>query len=238
MYITNSFKTRYIIKSILLLIELLFFMNFIVYIKLYFLYLASDIEFKTIEYYITICNKNKQKRKIIYNNKHPSISIISPIFSSEKYIIRFIKNIQNLNFDNIELILVDDYSIDNSIKLIENYIKEDERIILIKNKKNKGTLISRNLGVLYSKGKYVIMPDPDDIISKNILNICYKYAEKYKYEIIRYNIYIGNKRLLYGSLHNKLEKKPIYQPELALYMHYGKGELERIDGYIKNKFIK
>ena len=206
MYFKNTFLIRHIIKSIFL-IEFLFFTNFIFYIKLCFLYLVEEIEFKKIEYYLTICNEIKQKKKIIDKNKQPNISIISPIYNREKYISKYIRSIQIQNFYNIELIIVDDNSNDNSIKLIENYGKKDNRIILIKNKKNKGTLISRNLGVLYSKGKYLILPDPDDIISKNILNICYKYAVKYNLEIIRFNIYNGNGRLIFGNLYNQLEKK-------------------------------
>ena len=235
MYI-NSFEIRYIIKS-LLLIEILFFTNFF-YIKLYFLYLEEKIEFTKIEYYFTICNENRQKKKIINKNKKPNISIISPIFNREKYISRFIKSVQNQNFDNIELIFVDDNSNDNSVTKIENYEKEDERIILIKNKKKKGTLICRNLGVLYSKGNYLILPDPDDIISKNILNICYKYAVKYQLEIIRFNTYKGKRRFVLGNIYKQLEKKTIYQPKLKSYLFYGKGELNRIDSSIHNKFIK
>ena len=65
--------------------------------------------------------------------------------------------------------MIDDCSEDNSVKVIEEYQRKDERIILIKNKRNKGTLISRNLGALNSRGEYLIFPNPDDIISKNII---------------------------------------------------------------------
>ena len=97
------------------------------------------------------------------------------------------RSIQYQKFNDLEIILVDDCSSDNSIEKIKIFKKKDERIILIKNKKNKGTFISRNLGALYAKGKYIIIPDPDDIISENILLLCYNYAEKYKYELIRFN---------------------------------------------------
>ena len=57
----------------------------------------------------------------------------------------------------------------------------------MKHKKNKGTLISRNNGVLKAKGEYIILPDPDDLLSKNILNSCYNLAKQYNYDIIRFN---------------------------------------------------
>ena len=201
-------------------------------------YLGSKIEFNKIDFYFKICNNNKKKKIIFYKNLNPIISIISPIYNREKYLYRFIKSIQNQKFYNIELILVDDNSFDNSVKNIELYKRDDKRIILIKNKRNKGTLISRNLGILFSKGKYIIIPDPDDIISKNILNFCYKLAEKYQYEMIRFYGYIGNGKLTYNHFYKNHDKKPIYQPKLRTYLYYGNDELQRIDGMIHNKFIK
>ena len=127
------------------------------------------------------------------------------------------------SFNNIEIILIDDSSKDNSKKTIEDYIKEDERIYLIKNRKNKGTFVSRNLDVLFSKGKYIIIPDPDDIISRNILKMCYKYAEKYNCEIIRFNIYKGNNIL---NFKENIIKKIIYQPELSTHIFNGNDKFE------------
>ena len=57
------------------------------------------------------------------------------------------RSIQNQFFEDIEIIFIDDFSEDNSATIIEKYQKYDERIILIKNKKNKGTLISRNIAL-------------------------------------------------------------------------------------------
>ena len=118
------------------------------------------------EKYYKICQNGilLNEVKTYKTNENPTISIISTIYNKEKYILRFLRSLQNQNYDNIEIILVDDFSEDNSIKVIERYKKEDERIILLKNKKNKGTLISRNLGIFLSKGKYVIIPDVDDIL--------------------------------------------------------------------------
>ena len=98
--------------------------------------------------------------------------------NKEKYILRFLRSIQNQFFDNIEIILLDDFSLHNSIKIIEKLQKDDERIVLIKHKNNKGTLISRINGILKSKGKYIIIPDSDDILSNDIFNNSYIIREK------------------------------------------------------------
>ena len=75
------------------------------------------------------------------------------------------------------------------IEIIEKCKNDDPRIILIKNKKNKGTFISRNIGALKARGEFLIFPDSDDILSKDLLDICYEIFKKYNYYLIRFNIY-------------------------------------------------
>ena len=199
------------------------------------MYYKKEIIIK--ENYFKYCYDLKQIHKLKKKN-NPKISIISPIYNREKFISRFIGNIQKQSFKDIEIILVDDNSIDNSVKLIEKYKKEDKRIKLIKNKKNRGTFVARNLGALISKSKYLILPDPDDMISKDIIGICYKYGEKYNYDLIRFNLYLGKGKVSKQNFIISQKSRPIYQPELSSYMFYGNIELEIIDNCISNKFIK
>ena len=141
----------YSIKSIFL--NIIFLNHTII---LFISYIKTQMQIKNIEKLILLYkNSNSKKIKKFKKCNIPKISVISPIYNSEKYILRFLRSIQNQNFLEIEIILVDDCSNDNSVFLIEKYIKEDERIILIKNKINKGTFITRNLGVLFSKSKYI-----------------------------------------------------------------------------------
>jgi glycosyltransferase involved in cell wall biosynthesis len=145
------------------------------------------------------------------------------------------RSIQNKFFDDIEIILVDDYSKDNSIRIIENCQNEDERIIL-KNKNNKGTLISRNIGALKAKGEFLIFPDSDDILSQNILSMCYETAKKNNYEMIRFNMY-SEKYFPFSLIPNNLTNL-ILQPELRTYLIHGFGYEGLVDGIISNKFIQ
>lgn len=89
-----------------------------------------------------------------------------------------------------------------------------------------------------SKAKYVIIPDPDDIISKDIIGICYKFGEKYQYDVIRFNVYLGNGKVTNEKFAKFKKSRSIYQPELSTYIFYGNNELEIIDNTITNKFIK
>ena len=233
------YKIVLIIKVLIIIIFLFYRKNFISNIIVFISYIEKENEIKTMDRYFNIYSNNKPRKiKQFKKIKNPIISIISPIYNRERYLPRLIKSIQYQYFNDIEIILVDDFSIDNSVAIIQRYQKEDQRIILIKNKKNRGTFVTRNVGVLCSKGKYVIIPDPDDFISKDILNICYYYAEKYKYEIIKFNSYTGDGKLQFNHIVNNLESRPIYQPELSELIFYGNHELQMIDYYIYNKFIK
>jgi len=196
-------------------------------------------DFKSIENYFNICNKGKLiNNKKFKRNINPKVSIICPNYNRGKYLLRLLRSIQNQFFDDIEIIIVDDFSKDNSINLIKEYQKEDERIILIRHNKTKGTLISRNIGIANSRGEYIIMPDADDILSENILKTCYETATKNNIDMIRFNIYIGNDNVFFDYFVNKLKVKPIFQPELTTYLFYGLNKLEQIDFNLSNKFIK
>ena len=195
-------------------------------------------EITQIENYKEICEKAILLNKIEFKKiKNPKISIISAVYNRGKYILRFIRSIQNQFFNDIEIILIDDFSNDNTIEIIEQCQKEDERIILIKHKKNKGTLISRNDGVLISSGEYLIFPDPDDILSNDILYYCYTEAKNKDYDMIKYNLYTGNKRNNLRNINN-IKIQEIYQKNLSFYIFYGEGQLRQLDYSISNKFVK
>ena len=195
-------------------------------------------EITQIENYKDICEKAILLNKIEFKKvKNPKISIISAAYNRGKYILRFIRSIQNQFFNDIEIILIDDFSNDNTIEIIEQCQKEDERIILIKHKQNKGTLISRNDGVLISTGEYLIFPDPDDILSNDIFDHCYTEAKNKDYDMIKFNLYTGNKRNILRNINN-IKIQEIHQKNLSYYIFYGEGQLRQLDFSISNKFIK
>ena len=116
----------------------------------------------------------------IYNLTYePKLSVVIPINNKENIINRTIKSIQNQNMDKHEIILVNDYSSDNTLFVIKNIQNFDSRIKIITNKKNMGTLYSRCIGTLSSKGKYILPLDNDDIY-------LYKYAFDDIYNEINY----------------------------------------------------
>lgn len=100
----------------------------------------------------------------------PKISIIIPIYNCDKYLSNCIESILCQSYENIELILVNDGSTDNSLRICQKYRKLDTRVILI-SKENKGVSNSRNIGIHRATGDYIAFVDGDDVIAKNMYEI-------------------------------------------------------------------
>lgn len=91
------------------------------------------------------------------------VSIITPTYNSEKYIRETVASVQKQSHTNWEMIIVDDFSTDNTATIVKELQKEDQRIKLILSKKNNGPAISRNKGIQKASGKYMTFLDADDI---------------------------------------------------------------------------
>ena len=92
----------------------------------------------------------------IKNIEKPKVSVIIPIYNCNNTILRAIRSIQNQNISDIEIILVNDFSKDDTLSIVEQLQKVDARIKIINNQKNMGTLYSRSIGALSAKGKYIL----------------------------------------------------------------------------------
>lgn len=100
------------------------------------------------------------------------ISVIVPVYNIEKYLPRCINSILDQTYKNWEAIFVNDGSTDNSLKILEEYKKIDERIKII-DKKNAGSGAARNDGIENSRGEYIAFLDSDDWYEKNFLEKLY-----------------------------------------------------------------
>ena len=98
------------------------------------------------------------------------ISVIVPIYNVEKYLERCLESIVHQSYKNLEIILVNDGSKDNSLMICEEYKKQDERIIII-NKKNGGASSARNEGLKIATGDYISFIDSDDYIEEDMYEI-------------------------------------------------------------------
>jgi glycosyltransferase involved in cell wall biosynthesis len=175
----------------------------------------------------------------------PLLSIIIPAFNCEKTIQFPISSIQNQNISTFEIILINDFSQDNTSKILQIFQKHDKRVKIINNKKNMGTLYSRCIGTLIAKGEYIFPLDNDDMVfGEDIFDYTIKKAKENNYDIIGFkavrtknyseNI-IKMKDLYYYSFPNNLV---VYQPELSTWILSLNGKFSPHDITLWGKIIK
>ena len=166
---------------------------------------------------------NKEKINLDFQSK---ISVVIPCFNCKNYIERAVRSIQNQDFQNFEIVIVNDYSTDGSSLYLEELQKEDSRIKFLNNNKNMGTLYTRSIGTLSAKGKYIFPFDSDDMFfDKDILSTIIKIAEKDNIDIVIFDIIKANLTFIFNSTKIefdlvKFERKPnliISQPGLGFH---------------------
>ena len=104
------------------------------------------------------------REKTIYENSSPLVSIIVPIYNIEKYISKCIESIIKQTYTNIEIILVDDASLDRCGEICDKFAEDDNRIRVIHKEKNEGLVAARKTGMNIAKGDLIGCVDGDDWI--------------------------------------------------------------------------
>lgn len=91
------------------------------------------------------------------------VSVITPVYNAEEFLEDTVESVLSQTYKNFEYILIDDYSTDNSAKLIKKYAEKDSRIKYIKLKENAGAAVARNTGLENANGRYIAFIDSDDV---------------------------------------------------------------------------
>lgn len=137
--------------------------------------------------------------------KQPLVSIITPIHNGEKTVRETIESVLSQNYKNFEMIIVDDVSTDNSVKIIKEYQVNDKRIKLFQLEKQGGASVARNYALKQAKGKYIAFLDCDDLWYPEKLNKQVNYMEKNNIDFCYTDYeYINDK----GEKLNKYRKCP------------------------------
>lgn len=118
-------------------------------------------------------------------NEDPKISVIVPIYNSEKYLRQCLNSILGQSFPFFELILIDDGSSDSSREICTEYLTKDSRISLYL-QKHKGVGPARNMGLKLATGEYLSFLDSDDFFEPDMLEKLYGCAEKHNSDIVFY----------------------------------------------------
>ena len=160
------------------------------------------------------------------------ISIIVPVYKTEKYLNRCIESIVNQSYKELEIILIDDGSPDNCPHICDQWAEKDQRIIVI-HKENAGPSVARNVGLDIAKGEYFYFVDSDDYIEPDLCARVLAYFDKNDVDIVTFDAHIVDEegRLL-GSSEN-VKDGVISCDEALLLLMQGK-----INNYAWNKMYK
>lgn len=119
----------------------------------------------------------------------PKISVIIPVYNTEKYLEKCLDSITNQTYQDFEIVIINDGSIDNSQKIIDKYLNKYQNKIKCINKENGGLSSARNYGIEVARGDYIIFVDSDDYIRKDLFEQLLPYIQKdidlVKYKLIK-----------------------------------------------------
>lgn len=155
-----------------------------------------------------ILNQQVVESSMLYENL---VSIVMPSYNASKYIRAAIDSVRRQTYDNWELIIVDDCSIDNTVELIQEI--NDVRIRLFKNEVNSGAAISRNRALRETKGRWIAFLDSDDVWLPEKLELQLKFMQKndYAFTYTDYRTQLNGEWLPYIHISpNYIDKKKMY----------------------------
>lgn len=148
------------------------------------------------------------------------VSIIVPVYNAEKYLEKCLESLLNQTYKNIEIICVNDGSIDKSLELLNLYNKNDNRIVIY-TQNNQGQSVARNMGLEKATGDYIMFVDSDDWVDRTIVEIMLEealknnadivmcaYIREYEYKSLRTNVFETDK-IVYenNDVHSKILRR-------------------------------
>lgn len=136
-----------------------------------------------------------------------SVTVVIPVYNVEKYLEACLETVVNQSLKNIEIICIDDSSIDNSLNILKECALKDNRISVYKYTLNSGTANCRNWGVKLAKGKYIAYLDSDDLLENDFLFNLYQMAETKNCDVVKGGMIVSSNGNSYISDMNiKIEK--------------------------------
>lgn len=117
--------------------------------------------------------------------RSPLVSIVIPVYNVEQYVDECLESVRQQTYENLEIIVVEDCSTDNSLKALEPHLG-DERVRLIRHQQNGGLSAARNTGIEAATGEYLMFVDSDDVVERSLVEICTRAAQRLNADVITY----------------------------------------------------
>ncbi|MCP9610939.1 glycosyltransferase [Coprobacter tertius] len=124
----------------------------------------------------------------------PEVSVIIPLYNTAEFVEEAVMSVMNQTFKDVEIIIVNDGSTDNSLQIVEKMALKDDRICVY-TQQNQGPAITRNVGLQKVKGKYIYFMDSDDYLEPETLSACYAKCEENLLDFIFFDADILNKEV-------------------------------------------
>ena len=215
------------------------FYCFIIIIIIYLLCIKPNLfNIRIYKHYITLCKKMiKLYPKDEKNNEKPFFSICIPVYNMEKYIKTSIISVLNQSFRDFEILIINDYSLDNSEKIIKSLQDENHKIKLINHSENLGVYKTRVDLIKNANGNFIIFLDPDDLFSnENLLKKLFDFNLIYNLDIVEFSILLNFES--YNNLYYPSDSqtnhfhfsdgKIIYHPELSNILFFSNNKYSKI----------
>ena len=161
----------------------------------------------------------------------PKVSVIVPFYNVEGYIEKCLDTLVNQTLEDIEIILVNDGSKDNSILIAKKFLENYPKKIVYLEKENGGLSDARNFGIPYAKGEYIAFLDSDDYVEKNMYEEMYALAKKENSDMVQCNFYweyIDKNKKKIGDVQKYSNKKELIT----------KGRVEAWNKLIKREILE
>ena len=203
-----------------------------------FIFLFNDTYIKTnnillflipVVNYVNACKHSRKLYRKKISNNHPYISVCLSALNMELYIKQNLLSILNQSFQDFEIIIVNDFSRDQTENIIRNLQSKDNRIKLVNHCKNLGVYHSRIEAIFNANGEYILLMDPDDMfLNQNLFKDIFYYNLKNNLDIIEFTVYQqkeGENKIILPDNHYEthfhgFQKNIIVQPELSNLLYY------------------
>ncbi len=116
-------------------------------------------------------------------------SVIIPVYNAEKCLEQCILSLLKQNYENFELILVNDCSTDKSLEICKQYEQKDSRVVVLNQRTNQGVSAARNRGIVCASAKYILFVDSDDFVTEDYFETLDLLTAEEKYELISFGHY-------------------------------------------------